>query len=193
MVAERRRSKPDYELDGVLEVREPEQYRAVGDPTRQRIISLLSEKAATTSQLAEAFGQSKGSIGHHLKVLESAGLIRVVRTRQVRAITEKYYGRTARLFEFRGVGGAPSREPAVQLLQQAINEYAAPEPEEPFQDVVTLAHARIPRDRAQEFAGRVWELVEEFRALDGVPGEKVYGFVAGVYLTDLPELPGEDE
>lgn len=187
------RNKPDYELEAVLEVRDPEQYRAVGDPTRQRIISLLTEKAATTSQLAEALGQPKGSIGHHLKVLEGAGLIRVVRTRQVRAITEKYYGRTARLFEFCGVEGIPSREPALQLLRQAINEYVAPEPEEPFNDVLTLAHARIPEDRAQEFAGRVWDLVDEFRVLDGVPGEKVYGFIAGVYLTDLPELPGEEE
>ena len=69
-------------------MRRPDQFRTVGDPTRQRIISLLSERA-TTSQLAEALRQPKGSVGHHLKVLEEAGLIRVVRTRQVRAITEK--------------------------------------------------------------------------------------------------------
>ncbi len=186
------RSKPDYELEGVLEVREPEQFRAVGDPTRQRIISLLSEKAATTSQLAGALGQSKGSIGHHLKVLESAGLIRVVRTRQVRAITEKYYGRTARLFEFLDAEGKLPKEPAFHLFREAMNEYAVPEDASgQFKDVVTLAHARIPEDRAQEFAERVWRMVEEFRELDSVPGEKVYGFIAGVYLTDLPELPGE--
>ena len=55
----------------------------------------------------------KGTVGHHLKVLETAGLVRVVRTRQVRALTEKYYGRVARLFELKGVdddaGGSPSR------------------------------------------------------------------------------------
>ena len=45
----------------------------------------------------------KGTVGHHLKVLEKAGLVRVVRTRQVRALTEKYYGRVARLFELKGV------------------------------------------------------------------------------------------
>jgi hypothetical protein len=31
-------------------------------------------------------------------VLESAGLVKVVRTRKVRALTESFYGRTARLF-----------------------------------------------------------------------------------------------
>jgi len=34
-------------------------------------------------------------------VLEKAGLVRVVRTRKVRALTERFYGRTARLFIFK--------------------------------------------------------------------------------------------
>ena len=128
MTGERKRL--DYELDDILEVRRPDQFRAVGDPTRQRIISLLSERAATTSQLAKALGQPKGSVGHHLKVLEEAGLIRVVRTRQVRAITEKYYGRTARFFEFMHGEGDLAREPTLHLLRQVMNEYVAPESEE---------------------------------------------------------------
>jgi DNA-binding transcriptional ArsR family regulator len=188
-----RRAKPDYEFaHEVLQVRDPEQFKAVGDPTRQKIISLLTEKAATTSQLAEALGQPKGSIGHHLKVLENAGLIRVVRTRQVRAITEKYYGRTARLFDFREVEGVPGVEPFF-LLREAINEYVLPESVDGFEDVSTLAHARIPMEKAQEFADRVMELAEEFRTQESVPGERVYGFIAGVYLTDLPELPRDEE
>lgn len=186
-------SKPDYELEDVLEVKEPEQYRAFGGLIRQRIISLLTEKAATTSQLAEALGQSKGSVGYQLKVLESAGLVRIVRTRQVRAITEKYYGRTARLFEFVSVEGVPPQEPAFQFLRQAMDEYGTTEASDQFTDLLTLAHARVPAERAQEFADRLWDLVKEFRELESVPGEEVYGFIAGVYLTDLPELPEEKE
>jgi DNA-binding transcriptional ArsR family regulator len=174
-------------LDEILEARRPDQFRAVGDPTRQRIISLLSERAATTSQLAEALGQPKGSGGHHLKVLEEAGPIRVVRTRQVRAITEKYYGRTARLFNFMDES---SLEP-VDFFRQAMNERVIPE--EPAVGVSTLGHARIPADKAQEFADRVKELAEEFRGLERVPGERVYGFIGGVYMTDLPEIPAEEE
>ena len=187
-----KRKRPDYDLDEILEVRDPEQFRAVGDATRQRIISLLTERAATTSQLAEALGQPKGSVGHHLKVLEKAGLIRVVRTRKVRALTEKYYGRTARLFMFSDMDESEATEPFM-FFRQAMNEYLAPESGEKFGGSSTLAHARIPVDRAQEFANRVWELAEEFRSLESVAGEKVYGFVAGVYLTDLPELPEESE
>ena len=191
MTGERKRL--DYELDEILEVRRPDQFRAVGDPTRQRIISLLSERAATTSQLAEALGQPKGSVGHHLKVLEEAGLIRVVRTRQVRAITEKYYGRTARLFDFMHGEGDLAREPTLQLLRQVMNEYVAPGSEEWPADVITLRHARIPASRAEEFTRRLLEVADEFTDLETVQGERVYGLLAGVFLTDLPELPQDEE
>jgi DNA-binding transcriptional ArsR family regulator len=59
---------------------------------------LLRERALSTTELSEAIGLAKGTVAHHLKVLEAAGLVRVVRTRQVRALTEKVYGRVARLF-----------------------------------------------------------------------------------------------
>jgi len=190
-------SPPDYEFShDILEVRDPEQFKAVGDLTRSRIIGLLTEKAATTSQLAEALGQPKGSIGHHLKVLEKVGLIRVVRTRQVRAITEKYYGRTARLFDFREIEDIPGVELFFLMrlaMREAVNEYVTPESVAGFEDITTLGHARVPADRAQEFADRVKELAEEFRSLKRVPGERVYGFIGGVYLTDLPEIPAEEE
>lgn len=52
----------------------------------------------TTTQLAEQVGLAKGTVSHHLKVLETAGLVKVVRTRKVRALTESFYGRSARLF-----------------------------------------------------------------------------------------------
>jgi DNA-binding transcriptional ArsR family regulator len=183
------RGKPDYELDDVLRVEAPEQFKAVGDPTRHRIISLLSERAATTSQLAEALGQPRGSVGHHLKVLERAGLIRVVRTRQVRAITEKYYGRTARLFEYVDT----VQEPVVDFFRQAMDEYEEPELGEIPDTLLTLRHARIPVEKAQEFTRRVSELADEFGGYESIPGEKVYGFLVQVYLTNLPELPEEEE
>ena len=94
---------PDYELDDVLVVEDPKQLRALGDFTRGRIIGLLGQRAASTTELAAALDMPKGTVGHHLKVLEKAGLVRVVRTRQVRALTEKFYGRVARLFELKGV------------------------------------------------------------------------------------------
>ena len=89
---------PDYEADDILVVSEPEQLRALAGEARLEIVTLLRERAASTTELAEQIGLAKGTVSHHLKVLESAGLVRVVRTRRVRALTESIYGRVARLY-----------------------------------------------------------------------------------------------
>jgi DNA-binding transcriptional ArsR family regulator len=116
-------SGPDYDAPDVLVVSERLQLRALADDVRTAIISLLRDRARSTQQLARELGIPKGTVGHHLKVLEKAGLVHVVRTRQVRAVTEKFYGRTARLFLFEtedpadaaALGGAMLRRAAVEL------------------------------------------------------------------------------
>jgi DNA-binding transcriptional ArsR family regulator len=94
--------QPDYEADDILVVSETEQLRALADDVRLEIIALLRERAATTTELATQVGLAKGTVAHHLKVLEAGRLVKVVRTRRVRALTESFYGRTARLFLLKG-------------------------------------------------------------------------------------------
>ena len=60
-----------------------------GTTCARKIVVLLRERAHSTTELAEKLGLPKGTVGHHVKVLEKAGLIRVVRTRKVRALTER--------------------------------------------------------------------------------------------------------
>jgi len=93
---------PDYDADDILVVSETEQLRALSDSVRIEIVKLLRERAQSTTELAPQVGLAKGTVAHHLKVLESAGLIRVVRTRKVRALTESIYGRVARLYLLKG-------------------------------------------------------------------------------------------
>src|SRR5215213_5850582 len=118
----------DYEAPEVLVVRKPEQLRAVADDVRAKIVALLRHNARSTQELAEVLEMPKGTVGHHLKVLEGAGLIRVVRTRKVRAMTEKYYGLVARLFRLSAAcaPGAPLApippEVTTFPLRQALGE-----------------------------------------------------------------------
>ena len=98
---------PDYEADDILVVWETEQLRALADDVRLRIVAILRERAATTTELAEQVGLAKGTVAHHLKVLENAGLVKVVRTRRVRAMTESFYGRVARLFVIKSTDDKP--------------------------------------------------------------------------------------
>ena len=188
---------PDYEMGEHFEATKPEHFKAFADPTRQRIVNLLYERAATTKQLSEALGQLPGSIAHHLKVLEGAGLVRVVRTRKVRAITEKYYGNAYRRVvfsdrDFSWREELPEVEPTF-MVRQALEEFDfETRNEDPRLNMSFYGHARIPASRAGDFAERVLELAREFE-FEHVPGEKVYAFLAAVFLTNQPELPEDSE
>lgn len=88
---------------------------------RLRIVALLRERAATTTELAEQVGLAKGTVSHHLKVLESAGLVKVVRTRRVRALTESFYGRVARLYVMKSADDKPQAR--VRLAPQDLQSF----------------------------------------------------------------------
>lgn len=167
------------------------QMRVLLEPTRMQIATLLSERPATTSQLAEALDRPKGTIGHHCKAMEEAGLIEVVRTRRVRAIDEKYYARTARTYV---LGPAPGIEPAATtFLGQAAHDLAATDRSPDLEDkpsVTTLRHVRIPDQRASEWVERLVALTQEF-IHEAPGGSTVYGLLIGLFPTDRPTL-GED-
>ncbi|WP_188194202.1 ArsR/SmtB family transcription factor [Nonomuraea sp. SYSU D8015] len=186
-------SVPDYDLADTIELTTPAQVRAISDPLRTTILGLLHERAATVTELAGAVKRPKGTVAHHVNVLAEAGLLRVVRTRRVRAIEERYYGRTARMF-YVGVGRSPGGGP----LPLDFNDFevAAKESAAAYQAHQLWAfirHARISPERATEFWYRIKDLVHEF---DQVPrsGETTYGFAVGLYpMTDYPTLPAEEE
>lgn len=185
---------PDYELADRLDLTEVDEYRALFQDTRLAIVGVLSERAATTSDLAEVLGVPKGTIGHHLKVLEQAGLVRVVRTRRVRAIEAKYYGRTARTFYFDYQGdaiGAPQR-----ILSAAASELATAQAAIPPDGSTPLARApvmaniryvRIPSERAQEWSSRLEQFLNEF-SNEPRDGDVTFAMVVGVYPTTRPPL-----
>lgn len=181
-------TEPAYEPPQRLFMMTAEQAAVFNEKTRTDIMMLLAERPATTKQLAEALGKPKGTVGHHLHTLEEAGLIAVVRTRQVRAITEKHYGRLARTYVFPNLdeGGADDHGFVSEMMQEMRTAV------EGETQLFTLRHARIPEERAEEFAQQIVRIAEEFAAMER-GGDTVYGFVAGIYPTDRPSLREDDE
>ena len=108
---------PDYDLADRIALTRPAQVKAIGHPLRTTILGLLHERAATVTELAVAVERPKSTVAHHVKVLAEAGLVRVVRTRRVRAIEERFYGRTARMF-YVGVERSPGRRRSASGLQR---------------------------------------------------------------------------
>lgn len=187
------RTTPDYELADSLTVTDPSQYRALFEETRAQIVGILLERAATTSELATVLDRPKGTVGHHLRVLADAGLVRVVRTERVRALEAKYYGRTARVFYFQHVEDAVPAAP--RTLRRAADEVATALDHRGVNERRTVdvnrRDARIPERRAHAFAERLGELMMEF-AEEPREGETTYALVYGVFPTDRPALPGAD-
>ena len=179
---------PGYELEDKIELNSAAQLRALADPIRSMILDLLLERAATVTELASAIGRPKSTVAHHVAVLVNVGMLRVVRTRRVRAIEERYYGRTARLF----MVGVVFKPGDAALAVHANNLSVAAAESLPAHQADTLRsvlrHARIPRERAGEFWGEVEVLLREFGSLPR-EGDTVYGFAVGLYPTEHPALP----
>jgi predicted ArsR family transcriptional regulator len=167
---------PDYEAPETLVVAAPEQLRALADDVRSAIIALLRERAYSTQELAAELGIPKGTVGHHLKVLEHAGLIQVVRTRQVRAMTEKFYGRTARLFLFNAEDPADARALAATILRQAASEVERAPDEAGFGHV----KANISDKDAARLGRRLQRLFDDFRAAETADGTP-HALAAAIY------------
>jgi DNA-binding transcriptional ArsR family regulator len=185
-------SIPDYELADRLVVTAPAQLRALADPLRATILDLLLERAATVAELAAAVQRPKSTVAHHVNVLLEAAMLRVVRTRRVRAIDERYYGRTARVF-YVGVVNRPGEDPTTVHANALSVAAAESVPAHEADDLRTiLRHARIPAERAAEFWEQAMALAREFAALPR-SGDTVYGFAAGLYPTDFPTLPDPDD
>jgi DNA-binding transcriptional ArsR family regulator len=179
---------PDYELVDRMALTRPAQVKAIGHPLRTTILQLLHERAATVTELAGAVERPKSTVAHHVEVLTRNGLLRVVRTRKVRAIEERFYGRTARMFY---VTAEPS--PSSNEMPDDFNDFevAAHESATAFKQGKLwgfIRHARISEDQASQFWDRMAGLVDEF---DRTPrsGETMYGFAIGIYPTDHPTLP----
>lgn len=147
----------DYDLDDVVDASSPARLRAVADPVRSLILDLVLERAMSVTELAAEVHRSKGTVAHHVDVLVRNGLLKVVRTRKVRAIEERFYGRVARTIHYPGPSaGGPS------FLDEARAEHDPEGHAAGAVEMTTLRHVRIPRDRAEEWEHRLLDLALEF-------------------------------
>jgi DNA-binding transcriptional ArsR family regulator len=157
-------------------VTEREQLRAIADDLRTRIIALIRDRAHSIQELSQVLELPKGTVGHHVKVLEQAGLIHVVRTRQVRAVTEKFYGRTARLFLFEVEDAEDLRAIGASALRQASYELELASDRASW----GFVRSRLTSADAKRFERRLNRLIEDFRAAESPEGA-AHALVSGFW------------
>ncbi len=184
-------------------IRTLEQLKAIADPVRSRMLGIIQNEPATAKQLADRLHIAPGSAGHHLQVLEEAGLAKVSALRLVRGIVAKYYTRTARIFAYDlppDVAGEMSS--ALEILNHARDEMVEAVGDYGENAAVTdgLARARLSPAQAHAFRARVDALFEEFAGQPPDPDGEIYSLYVGLfhspaYLqhTDSPPVADEDE
>ncbi len=153
---------PDYDLDEMVVVTGPAQLRALADPLRSTLLDLLLERAATVTEMARAVDRPKSTVAYHVNLLVDTGLLRVVRTRRVRAIDERYYGRVARTL-YIGVLNRPEDKQvaaAINGLAEAAAESASAHAADDLRCL--LVHARIPIEDVRNFWAQVQERLSRF-------------------------------
>ncbi len=168
---------PDYELAEEIHADTPERMKALGNRLRLTICDLVLEHAMSVTELAERVARPKGSVAHHVDVLVSAGILRVVRTRKVRAIKERLYGRVARTIV---LPDTPGELPFIHDVV-ADADYAAMSTRE-HPSGFTFRHARIPAARASDYVDRLQALALEF-VTEPRGGEVEYGLYVGFFPT----------
>jgi ArsR family transcriptional regulator, arsenate/arsenite/antimonite-responsive transcriptional repressor len=57
-------------------------FKALNDPIRRDILTLLREKDRTAGEIADAFSVGKPTISHHLDLLRQANLVESVKNGQ---------------------------------------------------------------------------------------------------------------
>jgi DNA-binding transcriptional ArsR family regulator len=174
----------DYELAEEVDADTPARLKAIADPLRMLITDLVLERAMSVTELADRVGRPRGTIAHHVELLVDAGLLQVVRTRRVRAMEERFYGRTARTIKFPDSayeGDLPFFRDARRMVDQS------PEADE-LPSAFTMRSARIPNERAAAFSARVMELALEFSRMQR-GGDREYAFLVGFFPTNRPVAP----
>lgn len=80
-----------------------EEAKAISDPFRYKILSCFNKMngSATVKQIADAMGEVPAKVHYHVKKLEKAGILHLVRTEEINGIIAKYYEPTAEDFEIK--------------------------------------------------------------------------------------------
>jgi DNA-binding transcriptional ArsR family regulator len=78
-------------LRAISDIGDPRLVKALAHPLRVQILSVLEERVASPSDLAEELGAPLGNVSYHVRTLADLGLLKLVRRRTRRGAVEHYY------------------------------------------------------------------------------------------------------
>ena len=132
----------------------PEQLRACLHPLRRRLLEAASRVPGSSLSLARRLGLPQPRVHYHLRLLERAGLLKVVEERRKRGITERLFGAEPEAWAEAERLLSPAAEPTA-------DGYAALETR-------TL---RLSRGQAKRLHEDLLKLLRQYQAGDPAGGE----------------------
>jgi len=151
-----------------FEITTPKQQRAYFHPVRMKILNFLTRERLTISQTAERLKVHPANITHQFRVLQAAGLIRLVEERDIGRVVEKYYEAVATMFNIRPPEGSVKSVNKKGLsflrddLSASIELLQADDSEDVFGQIWA---ARIDSKTFMSFAKRLRSLIQEFESI----------------------------
>jgi DNA-binding transcriptional ArsR family regulator len=151
-----------------FEITTPKQQRAYFHPVRMKILNFLTRERLTISQTAERLKVHPANITHQFRVLQAAGLIRLVEERDIGRVVEKYYEAVATMFNIRPPEGSVKSVNKKGLsflrddLSASIELLQADDSEDVFGQIWAT---RIDSKTFMSFAKRLRSLIQEFECI----------------------------
>ncbi|HSW10525.1 MAG TPA: metalloregulator ArsR/SmtB family transcription factor [Bacillota bacterium] len=162
-------------------VRRPEEFKALADARRIKVLGWLTQGEFTVTQLAERLGEIPATMHHHVKLLERAGLVKIAYTREKSGILEKYYRAVAeRVIADQGVGrlsepAAIALDAAGGALRVGLDRLDAARADAAFTAIEEL---RLTSEQASALAFRLQQVLESAGTGDSGDGEPWLAVIA---------------
>lgn len=153
------------ELPPTVAITTLQQFKAISHTLRTQILAIIQHQPTTAKQIAERLKVSTGSVGHHLKLLEEAGLAQVVAKRVTNGIIAKYYARTGKMFNFELPPELVSpRSVTEDIIGNALADLHATLDEKGDQANVTSGYPRrkLTAKQLAKYQQRMHKLLEDF-------------------------------
>lgn len=184
-----------------------EQLRVISDELRVSILTLITARALTATQVAEALGQAPAKVHYHVRELERVGLAKIVETREKGGILEKYYRAVARRYDtdpklfFQPEGEDDMLGIMRDVLRQRVDGFlraarlaqrqllAGDEAAPQRALAVESSQMWLTTQEMQRLTNQITELLDAYQTPRGLPDEREYSLMLFVYSTQAAQAP----
>lgn len=189
----------DFEPEQLHTLTGSEQIKAYVHPTRIMLLRLLAKERRTISSIAKENGVHPANITHHFRLLEKAGLIRLVGKRDTGKNLERYYRAIAYNFIVRpeakhGRKDTNKKALALSILKDNLSVAIKTVKDDDGDNVLALLNVtRLTPEDVKKLMKRLNGVVSEFRKYDS-PDGKLFTINVSLYPNDTSSMtpPGEE-